>query len=61
MIVGANKVEHDFLTDFVLYNFEKETFLDSFKRAIDDDLFGVTHKIETLNTFNPIKHYLINK
>jgi len=34
LIVGGAKVEKDFLTDFVLYNYEKRTFLDALELLI---------------------------
>lgn len=62
MLYQDREFQSDFLGDFILYKNFNDQYTDSFKRVIDDDVFGVTHIIENKVNINHViyrKHLIL--
>lgn len=55
------KFNTNILGDFVLYNNYNREFTGTYKRTIDDSIFGITHVIENRNRINIMKNEVITR
>ena len=55
------KFTTNYFGDFVLYNNYNKEFTGTYKRTIDDSLYGITHIVENRNRINIMKNEIITR